>query len=240
MNSHWKTEELSQSVIENVRGAIPSAETQIEVLLKIVSIWNPEVKNVVDLGCGDGILGRFIQSIFPSINLFCLDFSNAMLEAAQKSMRHLDSVHFIKSDFSTSAWKDPLNLYDGFDLIVSGFSIHHQSDKRKREIYKEIYDLLNPNGIFLNLEHVSSATKEVGLIFDDYFIDKLHSFHSKTDPDADRQEIADNYYNRPDKVENILTPVNTQCDWLRAIGYQDVDCFFKIFELALFGGRKTY
>lgn len=239
MNSQWKTEELSLSFLENVRGAIPSAETQIEVLLKIVSIWNPEIKNVIDLGCGDGILGRFIQSVFPSINLFCLDFSDAMLNAAQKSMRHLDSVHFIKSDFSTSAWKDALNRYDGFDLIVSGFSIHHQPDKRKREIYGEIYDLLNPNGIFLNLEHVSSATKGVGLIFDDYFIDKLHSFHSRTDPDTDRQEIADNYYNRPDKVENILASVNTQCEWLRAIGYQDVDCFFKIFELALFGGRKT-
>jgi ubiquinone/menaquinone biosynthesis C-methylase UbiE len=203
MNSQWKAEKLSLSLLENVRGAIPSAETQIEVLLKIVSIWNPEIKNVIDLGCGNGILGRFIQSKFPSINLFCLDFSDAMLEAAQKSMRRLDSVHFIKSDFSTSAWKDPLNLYDGFDLIVSGFSIHHQSDKRKREIHGEIYELLNPNGIFLNLEHVSSATKEVGLIFDDYFIDKLYSFHSKTDPDADRKKIADNYYNRPDKVENI-------------------------------------
>ena len=131
MNSKWKTEELSLSFLESVRGAIPSAETQIEVLLKIVSKWNPEVKNVVDLGCGDGILGRCIKSMFPSINLFCLDFSDAMLAAAQKSIHHLASVHFIKSDFSTSAWKDALNRYDGFDLIVSGFSIHHQPDKRK-------------------------------------------------------------------------------------------------------------
>ena len=26
--------------------------------------------------------------------------------------------------------------------------------------------------------------------------------------------------------------------WLRQIGFQDVDCYFKAFELALFGGRK--
>jgi len=26
--------------------------------------------------------------------------------------------------------------------------------------------------------------------------------------------------------------------WLQEIGFADVDCYFKIFELALFGGRK--
>ena len=39
--------------------------------------------------------------------------------------------------------------------------------------------------------------------------------------------------------ENILASVEEQCDWLRRIGYQDVDCFLKTFELALFGGRKA-
>ncbi len=71
MNSLWKTKELSETFLKNVRGAIPLAETQIEVILKIVKIWNPEIKNVIDLGCGDGILGRFIQSEFPLIDLFC-------------------------------------------------------------------------------------------------------------------------------------------------------------------------
>ena len=46
-------------------------------------------------------------------------------------------------------------------------------------------------------------------------------------------------YNRPDKKENLLAPVEAQCEELRRIGFEDVDCFFKLFELALFGGRKT-
>jgi hypothetical protein len=35
-----------------------------------------------------------------------------------------------------------------------------------------------------------------------------------------------------------LALVDVQCGWLREIGFQDVDCFFKVFELALLGGRK--
>ena len=41
-----------------------------------------------------------------------------------------------------------------------------------------------------------------------------------------------------DKKENKPASVEMQCQWLRGIGFQDVDCFFKTFELALFGGRK--
>jgi hypothetical protein len=79
----------------------------------------------------------------------------------------------------------------------------------------------------------------VEAVFNDYFIDHLFAFHQKTDQQTNRQEVADKYYNRPDKAENILAPLELQTAWLREIGYEDVDCFFKVFELALFGGRKS-
>jgi hypothetical protein len=50
--------------------------------------------------------------------------------------------------------------------------------------------------------------------------------------------VASTYDQRPDKAANILAPVEEQCAWLRAVGFVDVDCFFKAFELAVFGGRK--
>jgi tRNA (cmo5U34)-methyltransferase len=54
-----------------------------------------------------------------------------------------------------------------------------------------------------------------------------------------QEEVEATYYNRPDKRENILAPMDAKCEWLRQIGFQDVDCFFKVFELALFGGRTA-
>ena len=51
-------------------------------------------------------------------------------------------------------------------------------------------------------------------------------------------ELAEEYKNRPDKDANILAPVALQCEWLRDIGYETVDCYFRIYELAVFGGRK--
>jgi len=52
------------------------------------------------------------------------------------------------------------------------------------------------------------------------------------------EELSRTYLERPDKEENILAPVELQCSWLRDLGFADVDCFFRLFELALFGGRR--
>jgi tRNA (cmo5U34)-methyltransferase len=44
---------------------------------------------------------------------------------------------------------------------------------------------------------------------------------------AARERMA---YDRP-------APVEAQCDWLRTAGFVDVDCFYKSWRFAVFGGR---
>jgi ubiquinone/menaquinone biosynthesis C-methylase UbiE len=168
-----------------------------------------------------------------------------MLQAAREKLGAVPSepgengsVQLIQADLASAAWLAHLDRGQRFDLIVSRFSIHHLADERKRALYAEIYELLVPGGVFMNLEHVSSPTPAVEALFNDYFIDHLYAFHRQSDGRRSRKEVAETYYSRPDKVENILVPTELQCDWLREIGFQDVDCFFKAFELALFGGRK--
>ena len=233
--SQWKTASLTKTYLEGVRGAIPAAELQIEVLLKIVRRWCPNPESVLDLGCGDGILGRAVWNDHPDAQIWFVDFSDPMIASLRDKLGQGTSAKIIEVDFSTPDW---LNLLTSpFTLILSGFSIHHQSDERKRQLYKEIYGLLSENGVFLNLEHVSSATSEVEAIFDDYFIDHLYAFN-QLESNKTRDECASTYCARPDKEENILASVEEQCEWLRQIGFKDVDCFFKIFELAVFGGRR--
>jgi hypothetical protein len=37
---------------------------------------------------------------------------------------------------------------------------------------------------------------------------------------------------------DMVAPVEDQCAWLREIGFTDVDCYMKIYALAVFGGVK--
>ncbi len=238
-HSKWQTKELAQTFLDGVRGAIPGANFQMEVLKKIVSMWCPQPSKIMDLGCGDGALGRMLLDMHPAVHMIFADFSEPMLEALRKQINSNQRTTIINVDFSTPVWAKGFKIEKPFDVIVSGFAIHHQPDDRKRDIYAEIYGLLREGGVFLNLEHVSSATPSGSVLFDSFFLDHLLQFHTNSSPNKTRHEIEEAYYQRPDKKENILAPVETQCQWLRDIGFQDVDCFFKVFELALFGGRKA-
>src|SRR5262249_38162711 len=151
-------------------------------------------------------------------------------DSAARRFSDRDSIHLVNVDYGLAGWVASVAGFAPFDAVVSGYSIHHQPDARKREIYSEIFGLLTPGGMFINVEHVSSATPWVESVYDVLFIAHLHRFHS----DADRSELARNYYHRPDKAANILAPVELQCQWLRESGYTDVDCYLKIFELAVF------
>ncbi len=237
--SRWQTEDLARTFLEGVRGAIPGADLQLAVIGRIAQQWCGNAARILDLGCGNGILGRFLLTRFPSASALFVDFSDPMLDAARQNVGISPHVSFAKVDFSSPLWLGAAQPYGLFDIVVSGFAIHHQPDERKWSLYSEIYDLLSPGGLFLNLEHVASATQAVQQLFDEFFVDHLHEYHSRANSVADRAAVADTYYKRPDKKENILAPIEDQCRWLREIGFHDVDCFFKVFELALFGGRKT-
>ncbi|MEN6623750.1 MAG: class I SAM-dependent methyltransferase [Smithella sp.] len=235
-HSKWHTEEVAKTYVEGVRGAIPGADLQLEVIGKIASEWCPMPSKIIDLGCGDGVLGRFLLDKYSVANVVFADFSESMLEKLRNRISDNKRSTIINLDFSTSDWTKKIKSEKPFDIIISGFAIHHQPDERKGKLYAEIYELLAVGGLFLNLDQVISATTPIGKLFDSFFLDYMQRFISNAGPGITMNEIKDMYYQ--DKKENIPASVEKQCQWLRDIGFQDVDCFFKTFELALFGGRK--
>ncbi len=235
----WKSSELVQEYLEGVRGAIPLAAEPIDVLMRLILARNGPVLRFLDLGCGDGILASAILEQFPQAIGVLLDFSQPMLQAARAQLsRYSANLQFVDVDYGRPGWVESVASSAPFEVVVSGYSIHHQPDEGKQALYAEIFHLLKPGGLFLNVEHVASATRWVESIFEEYFIDSLYDSRTAPDSSQNRGQVAETSYHRPDKEANILAPVETQCDWLRQIGFQDVDCYFKIFELAVFGGRR--
>ena len=235
----WQSPILVEKYLSGVRrGGIPLAEEQLTVMRYLVNAVAP-INSFLDLGCGDGILAAAILDQHPRARGLLADFSAPMLAAAREKLAsQAAQLTFLNLDYALPDWHDAVRVMAPYDAIVSGYSIHHQPDARKREIYSEIHALLRPGGLFINIEHVAPATPWARAIFDEMFVDSLYASNLRHGTGLTREEVAQEYYNRPDRIANILTPVDAQCEWLREIGYTEVGCYFQVFELAVFGGRK--
>jgi SAM-dependent methyltransferase len=155
--SSWKDAEVARRFLDERRRAIPLGDEQVAVLLRLARHFVPQPARVADLGCGDGFLARVVLSEFPTSHALLIDHSEPMLRRAHESMRPFSGRYEIRhGDLSESP---PDLIGDGpFDLIVSGYAIHHLPTTRKRSLYREVFDSLRPGGLFVNVEHVASAT----------------------------------------------------------------------------------
>ena len=154
---------------------------------------------------------RSIRLDRPDTHGVALDFSPTMLTAARERFAGDDKIQVVEHNLN-----NPLPELGLYDVVVSSFAIHHCTDERKKQLYEEIYQILEPGGIFCNLEHVSSATPGLHKRF--------LEFMNVTEADED--------------PSNKLVNVGLQMEWLRKIGFVEVDCYWKWMEMALFGGVK--
>lgn len=171
-----------------------------------------QVSRVLDLGSGAGRLLGLVKLAHPEAEAVALDFSETMLKALRDRFGSDRSVSIVTHDL-----EQPLPRSLGqFGAVVSSFAIHHVPHARKRTLYEEIFGVLIPGGVFCNLEHVSSSTEALH----QHFLNCLSVRRAEEDP------------------SNKLLDVETQLQWLRAIGFTDVDCHWKWRELALLAGVR--
>ena len=204
MTQEWKNVDHAMDYLARA-DTIPHRTEGEAALIEEVS---PDCRRILDLGTGDGRLLALLLLRSPRAEGVALDFSAAMIARANERFRGDDRVRVIEHDLS----ERPPDL-GTYDAICSSFAIHHVPHERKRSLYGEVWEMLEPGGVFCNLEHVSSPTPNLHRRF-------LDAIGGQEDP------------------SNILLDVETQLGWLREIGFEDVDCVWKWRELALLTGVK--
>lgn len=205
--SEWQSSEHAVAYLERADRIAQKAAGYSALLEEVPA----GVHRVLDLGSGDGRLLDSVLRLRPDARGVALDFSPFMLEQLKNRFGHRADVQIVSHNLD-----HPLPPLGTFDAVVSSFAIHHLSHDRKRQLYEEILALLEPGGVFCNLEHVSSASAYGHA----RFLEAMEITATDEDP------------------SNKLLDVHTQLEWLRAIGFSDVDCYWKWRELALLAGRK--
>ena len=96
---------------------IPRPETEELVYLALDIIKRENIKSVLDIGCGSGIIPITIAKKTEGLHTYALDISKSALEMARKNSKLLETdVEFLEADFLNSG------LWSGLpkvDMIIS-------------------------------------------------------------------------------------------------------------------------
>jgi SAM-dependent methyltransferase len=203
----WQSQEKVDEYLSRV-GGLPARIAGEGVLAEILP---PSPSSVLDLGCGDGRLAGLILAARPSVTaVLAIDRSEPMLAAARSRFAGDARVTVSPHDLVL-----PITGLGSFDVIVSGFAIHHLEHERKQELFGEIAAALRPGGVFANLEVVECATEQLQRRF----------YEAIRRPEGD--------------PEDRLAPVEPQLAWMRAAGLRNVDCVWRWRGFALLVGEAS-
>jgi tRNA (cmo5U34)-methyltransferase len=205
--SEWQSAQHAGAYLERA-DRVPHRSAGEAALLEEIPAG---VSRVLDLGSGDGRLLDLVLRARPQAVGIALDFSPHMLDRLRGRFRESVRVEIVSHNLEHS-----LPALGSFGAVVSSFAIHHLGHERKRQLYGEIWRILNTGGVFCNLEHVASASAYGHA----RFLEAMGTAPEDEDP------------------SNQLLDVQTQLEWFREIGFADVDCYWKWRELALLVGHK--
>ena len=218
-------EEEWRNYDDQIRRAIPFYDEALQLLVAVLARTAGTPRQILDLGVGTGNLAGLLLRAFPEARLVGIDIVPEFLEIAQRRLfAFRDRVELIDADIASYEFPNDL------DVVVTAFVLHHTEDATKRRIYERIHAALRIGGCMANADFVDSASPLCSRVFDDLRV----AFMRQSGLTKERIRI-EHFEHR--KLERP-TPIETQVDWLRNIGFADVECYWKYLNLAIFGCHK--
>ncbi len=206
------------------RQLVPCFDDFYATVLELLPFDAAAAVRVLDLGAGTGLLSFFIAERFPGARLTLVDISEPMLAQARDRFASTpERVECLVADYSSVPLPGP------FDAVVSALSIHHLADAQKAGLFARVFASLVPGGRFVNADQVLGPTPRLEQHYQDTW---LRQARERAVSAADLSAALERMR------EDRTAPLADQLAWLRAAGFDDVDCFYKHYRFAVFGGRK--
>lgn len=137
MNTELIAEQFSKASSTYDSWATP----QTTVAKRMCSFLPQRATQILDVGCGTGIMAQLLKDAYPTAYLTCVDPAPGMIQQCSSRFAHDTNTSCIIS--SAEEFCSPHR----FDLVVSTNSFHWFSDKRKA--LANIHRSLTSSGVFL-------------------------------------------------------------------------------------------
>ncbi len=206
------------------RKLIPCFDDFYKTSIEVIPFRHDENIKILDLGAGTGLLSCFVASAFQRADITLIDVSGNMISQARSGLAKFpNKCEYVVGDYSV------LEFSQKFDVIISALSIHHLSGEQKKALFSNIIDQLNPGGVFINADQVQGETPELERVYCQKWLQQVReNGTSERELEAAQERMK----------EDQMSTLSSQIQWLKKAGFNDVDCWYKNFSFAVFGGRR--
>lgn len=234
----WQKEELVGEFLERRATLLPLLDVQEDLLRRLFTRGRRPLGRFLDVGAGDGASSELLLELGghgAGSTAVLVDFSEPMLSRAGARLARFDGRwQAVRGDLREASWRERLPAGE-LDAAVSSYAIHHLTSERKRALYRELYELLAPGGMFVNMDVVSIEGPLRGLFDEQMVANAIAAEHARgghrTDEQVERELLADEDEDRPDSLA-------AQLRWLEDAGFEQVEVHFKWAEGVIFGGIR--
>ncbi|HKE65662.1 MAG TPA: class I SAM-dependent methyltransferase [Micromonosporaceae bacterium] len=227
----WKSEEIVQNWAAEAARHEQRRAPQRQLMAELLPFDEHEAFTFLDLGAGTGAASRAILAAYPSSNAILADFSPQMMGQGQHELQPFaQRFRYVEFDMSTGDWPDAIPAT--LDAIVTSMCVHHLPDDRKRSLFAEIFDRLAPGGWYLNYDPVRSDDPAIEAIWE--------HVKDRQDPDSAhrRQHRSPDERARYENHVRYIIPLAPQLEYLRSVGFEAIDVYWKQLDEVIYGGHR--
>ena len=231
----WTSDTYVEEWVTRQRVADPTRAQRFQLLCDLFPFLTDAKVTILDVGAGYGPVSKFILDQFPHATCVAQDGSAPMLQRARQIMASYGTrFQPHQSDLFDKDWLP--QQFGPFNAAVSSSCLHNLRDfQRISEIYSDIRTHLKPGGVFLNLDLVNAPTPEL----QQHYV-RVTAVRRQREG-ASREDVTamlQPAHQTPAHGPTHAFPANLdeQLAALRAVGFTEVDCFWKDLRQALFGG----
>lgn len=205
---------------------LPESEFVHDQLFHQLDPLLSEGGSVLELDAGTGRLSRLLLDRYSQIEMVLLDFSLTMLDRVPSNLSGYEDRYRIEHrDFFVD---EPFPC-SGVSAVVSAFALHHGTTHDVyRSVYRRIFEVLKPNGMFANIDHVAGSTRRLT-------IENASAWREFLDKDI---ELPTDQFLLGSFAEDHPLPVSRHFAMMSEAGLKDLDVVWKKAIFALYVGSK--
>ena len=196
---------------------VPQYKKQHEIIYELLPDNSDKRLRVLDLGCGNGVLSQLVLKKLPNAYVVGFDMTPKMMEAYEENLsQYRGRYELMLGDYRFDS------IGSNYDIILAGLTLQHLTWGERKDFYKLIYSILNPDGSFILND----------IIIDEDWDRRTSEYSSWMEFIAANGEDPAFWLDKHMTKDYPLT-LEDHFKWLEQAGFAKMDCYWRFYNFAI-------